>query len=138
MNWESATSSKRRLVDSHPGKWCKLLMVAVGRHSVRYDEIRSLYVDQLVSAWTEDATTEATTVSIDKKIDSFGQGDLEHATDILSTLWEIMNTDGDIKATPTALPTVSCAQFYLPRVIPECRLHLSRSSKALAPHSGLL
>ena len=80
---------------------------------VRYDEIRSLYVDQLVSAWTQDSTTEATTVSIDKKIDSFGQGDLEYATEIFSTLWEIVNKDGEIKAPSTTSPASRRVWFYL-------------------------
>jgi hypothetical protein len=46
----------------------------------------------------EDSTTETTRASVDKKIDSFVEGDLEHATEMLSALWEIANKDGDVKA----------------------------------------
>jgi len=45
----------------------------------------------------EDSTTEAVRISVDKKIDSFGEGDLEYATETLSALWEIVNKDGDIE-----------------------------------------
>jgi len=45
----------------------------------------------------EDSTTETTRVGVDKKIDNFVEGGLEHATEVLSALWEIVNKDGDIK-----------------------------------------
>ena len=73
----------------------------------RYDEIRSLYANQLASVWMEGSTTEATRTSVDKKIDEFFEGDLEHATEALSALWEIVNKDGDITAPSNALPAVS-------------------------------
>ena len=73
----------------------------------RYDEIRSLYIDQLASAWMEDSTTEATCVSVDKNIDSFVEGDLEHATEMLCALWEIAYKDGDIVAPSSASSAVS-------------------------------
>jgi len=53
------------------------------------------------------STTETTRVSFDRKIDSFANGELEHATEMLSTLWRIVNTDGEIKAPPNTSPTVS-------------------------------
>ena len=74
--------------------------------SSRYDEIRSLYTDQLAFTWVEDSTTEKTRASVDKMIDSFVEGDLEHATEILSALWEIANKDGDIKAPSNTSPAV--------------------------------
>ena len=73
----------------------------------RYDEIRSLYINQLAFTWMEDSKTETTRASVDNKIDSFFEGDLEHATEILSALWEIANKDGDIKAPSKASPAVS-------------------------------
>lgn len=51
--------------------------------------------------------------SVDEKIDSFAQGDLEHATEILSALWEVANKDGDITAPSNASPAVSLFRFYL-------------------------
>ena len=63
----------------------------------------------------ENSTTEATRLSVDEKIDSFSEGDLEHATEILSSLWEIANKDGDITVTPDSPPSnVSPFQFVLP------------------------
>ena len=73
----------------------------------RYDDLRNLYIEQLASVWMEDSTTETTRASVDKKIDSFVEGDLEHATDLLSALWEIVNKDGDIKAPSNTSPAVS-------------------------------
>ena len=55
----------------------------------------------------EDSTTEATRASVDKMIDSFVDGELEHATEMLSTLWDILTTDGDIKAPLKPLKFVS-------------------------------
>lgn len=48
---------------------------------------------------------------VEKKIKSFARGNLEHATDMLSALWEIANSDGDVKAPSGAAPAVS--QFFL-------------------------
>ena len=79
----------------------------------RYDDVRSLYVDQLAFIWMEDSTTETTRARVDKKIDSFVEGDLEHAAEMLSTLWEIVNKDGDIKAPANASSTVSPFRFSL-------------------------
>ena len=68
--------------------------------------MRSLYVNQLASAWMEDSTTETTRASFDGKIDSFFRGELEHATEMLSNLWEIVNKDGDIQAPSDTSPAV--------------------------------
>lgn len=72
----------------------------------RYDEIRSLYVEQLAYIWTE-AWTEATCMNIKKKISSFVRGDLEHAAETVSTLWKVINEDDDIKAPSSASSAVS-------------------------------
>ena len=55
----------------------------------------------------EDSTTEATRASVDKMIDSFGDGDLEHATEMLSALWDIVNEDNDIKVPSSGSTSVS-------------------------------
>jgi len=84
----------------------------------RYDEMRSLYINQLAFILMDDSTTEATLIGVDEKINSFYEGDLEHATEVLSALWEIMNKDGDIAApssTPSAvsrLPFTSSLSLY--------------------------
>ena len=77
----------------------------------RYTEIRDLYIDQLASAWMEDSTTEITRAGVNEKINSFVEGDLEHATEVLSALWESVSKDGDITAPSNSLPTVSSLRF---------------------------
>ena len=52
----------------------------------------------------EDSTTETTRAGVEGKIDSYVDGDLEHATEVLSALWEIVNRDGEIKA-PLSTPS---------------------------------
>ena len=83
----------------------KVGLLLTGR--CRYDEVRSLYVSQLASVWMEDSTMEETRASVDKMIDSFGDGDLEHATEMLSALWDIVNEDNDIKVPSSGSTSVS-------------------------------
>ena len=105
----------------------------------RYDDVRSLYVDQLAFTWLEDSTTETTRASVNKKIDSFVEGDLEHVTEMLSALWEIVNKDGDVKA-PTNTPSiVSLFRFRpLPHVVRERSLHVIRPHRPRVPLTGPL
>jgi len=70
----------------------------------------------------EDSTTEATRASVNRKVDSFVEGDLEYATEILSTLWEIAYQDRDLKAPANTLSTVGLFQFCL--LTRECSLHI--------------
>ena len=79
----------------------------------RHEEIRDLYIQQLASIWIEDSTTEATRASVEKKIDSFVEEGVEHATEMLSALWEIVNKEGDIKAPENTSSTVSQFWFHL-------------------------
>ena len=65
----------------------------------------------------EDSTTEVTRVSVDKKIDDFVEGDLDHATEILSALWEIVGKDGDITAPSNTSPAVSPLPLRLSKTI---------------------
>jgi len=68
----------------------------------------------------EDSTTEATRATVDKNIDSFVKGDLEHATEAVSALLEIANKTGDIVTPSKPSPAVSPFCFFLPRVIRAC------------------
>jgi len=102
----------------------------------RYDEIRGLYVDQLARVWMEDST-ETTNASINKRVDSFAEGDLEYAAETLSALWEIANQDGDVKALANTSQTVS--PFWLrllPCVAQKCSLDIARPRRQRAPHTG--
>ncbi|KAF9642664.1 hypothetical protein BDM02DRAFT_3192855 [Thelephora ganbajun] len=53
---------------------------------VTYDEIRSLYIEGLAFVWMEDLTTEMICASVDKKIDTFVEGNLEHVVEMVSAL----------------------------------------------------
>jgi hypothetical protein len=70
---------------------------------LRYIEIRRLCIDRLDSVWMEDSTTETTRASVDKKID----GDLGHAMEMLTALWEIANGCEVAKTPSSASPAVS-------------------------------
>lgn len=68
---------------------------------------------------------EATRTNVDKKIDEFVKGDLEHAAEILSALWEIMNKDGDTGVPSNTPPSVSSSRFcFLPSVTRKCLHHM--------------
>ena len=50
---------------------------------------------------------EATRTRVEEKIDSFVEGDLEHAAETLSAFWEVANKDGDVKAPSNTTTVVS-------------------------------
>ena len=105
----------------------------------RHDEIRNLYIQRLAYIWVEDSTTEATRASVEKKIDSFVEEGFEHATEMLSTLWEIVNKDGDIKAPENTSSAVRRLQLCLhPRLAQKCLFHISRPRRPRVPHTGIL
>lgn len=54
----------------------------------------------------EDSTTEATRTSVEKKVCSFVEGDLDHAMEILSTLWDIASKDEDIPTPNSGAPSI--------------------------------
>ena len=61
-------------------------------------------------------STEATRANIEKKIDSFVEGDLEHAAETVSGLWKIVNKDGEVKAplnTSSAVSPAGLAPFIV-------------------------
>ena len=78
----------------------------------RYEDIRNLYVNHLAYLWMEDSTSEATRISVEEKMDSFAEGDLEHAGEILSMLWDIVNVDEDAISQASGTSTVSPSRFY--------------------------
>ena len=73
----------------------------------RYNEIRNLYIQQLAFSWMEESTRQKTRTCVETKIRSFAHGDLEHATEMLSALWEIANNDVDVEASSSTEPIVS-------------------------------
>ena len=102
----------------------------------RYVEIRNLYVAQLAYLWVGD-TTEAIRKSVEKKIDSFSEGDLGHATEMISALWKVANKDGKVAA-PTSTPSAvsSFPVCLLPSTIQRRLLHISKPRWSRAPYIG--
>jgi len=85
----------------------------------------------------EDSTTEATRANVDKKIDSFVNGELKHAAVAVFALLEIANKTGDIAAPSNTSSAVSSFRFFLPN-IPPCLLHIIRSLRLQALPTGHL
>lgn len=108
-NCDIVEESFSRFASRSVGHIAKVNFVLTERR--RYDEIKSLYINQLASVWMEDSTTEATQASVEKKIDSFVEGDLEHATGMLSALWEVVNNDKNIGAPSNTSSVVSLSRF---------------------------
>ena len=59
----------------------------------------------------EDSTTETIRASVDKKIDKFVEGELRHAAEMLTALWDIANAGGDVEAPAETAFTVSHPRF---------------------------
>jgi len=95
----------------------------------RYDEIRSLYIDQLVSVWMNSSTAITTRINFNSNFDSFAKGELGHATEMLSTLWEVINRDEEIKTPLNTSPAVSLGLAFF-RAARECSLHRIRPRKS--------
>ena len=118
----------------------KLDDIPTERH--RYDEIRNLCMGQLTFVLTEDATMEATRARIDEEIDSFYQGNLEHAAEVLSALWEIVNRGGNTTGPPSVSPPQAVSRFRFRPLGALCGgcllLHVFRSLRPQAPPTGLL
>ena len=67
----------------------------------RYDEIRSEYVTQLLSAIVND-TNQTVSNKVSAIIDRHSRGDLEHVGDALSLLWRTANQQGGAVASSSA------------------------------------
>ena len=61
----------------------------------------------------EDSIAETIRANVGKKIDSFVEGDLEHAAELISALWEIADKEGDIKPASNPELAVSFSLFCL-------------------------
>ena len=60
----------------------------------------------------EDSTADATRASVEKKVCGFFEGDLGHAAEMLSALWDLASKDGDIMAPASGTSlTVGSFQF---------------------------
>ena len=68
---------------------------------------------------------EATHASVDRKVGSFAKGELDHATEMLSTLWGIITRGGEIKVPLNTSPPVGPGLAF-PSIARECSLHTVR------------
>ena len=59
----------------------------------------------------EDSTAEKIRAEFEKKVDSFVEGDLDHAAELLSAFWEVANKDEDVNVTRNPGPAVSLSRF---------------------------
>lgn len=59
------------------------------------------------------STAETTRANVKAKIDSFVEGDLEHASEVLSALLEIATKDENIVPPANTLPQVNSFHFCL-------------------------
>lgn len=70
-----------------------------------------MYVRQLAFNWIKKSTAEATRASVRLQIESFVDGDLEHASEVLSILLEMASSDEDIVAPVNIGADVSSFSF---------------------------
>jgi len=57
----------------------------------RYDEIRTLQINNLLSVWSSGSGEESKALhkNLDEKIDSYAAGDLKHAAGVVSSIWAL-------------------------------------------------
>lgn len=72
----------------------------------RYTEIKTAQVNHLLAIWLSGSGEEPETVreKLDEKIDSYAAGELEHAVDVISSIWKISNQDKPVPSDPTSHP----------------------------------
>ena len=63
--------------------------------------------------WMDEATTGTTRAGVEEKVCSFVEGELDHAMETLSALWEIASKDEDITIPAgRAKSTVNSFKFF--------------------------
>jgi len=89
----------------------------------RYQEVRTVQVIHLASVWFRGGEESAERLGerIDEKVDSYANGELDHAMEAMTFLWEL-SRKGDESSVPSpipvleATPPVSCSVCQLPLV----------------------
>lgn len=68
----------------------------------RYQEVRTAQVNYLASIWFrgDEEPAEGLGKRIDKKVDSYANGELDHAMEAMTLLWELSREDGDLPPIP--------------------------------------
>ena len=83
----------------------------------RYDEVRVIQVDHLASVrfGGNEETAKKLCDKIDEKVDAYASGDLPHAAEAVSLLWEVSKKSRHIVPVPQGANTsVSLAPQYPP------------------------
>lgn len=64
----------------------------------RYSEIRTMQVNHLLNIWLSGSEKHSKAVreGLEQKIDDYAAGELDHAVDAMSSIWEISNEEGTI------------------------------------------
>jgi len=120
---------------------CDIVEESFSKFAARYDEVRNIYIEQLAFVWMEDPTMEVIRASVDKKIDRFIEGELGHATEMLSALWDIANTEGEVEgpsnteSTPTSAQTPTLLASVKTALIESIRRGVFFDRKYWARHS---
>ena len=75
----------------------------------RYEEVRSIQVNHLVSLWfgEDKECVEGLGERIDEKVDSYANGELDHAMEAMTLLWELLRggeSSPPIPEAPTSSP----------------------------------
>jgi len=73
----------------------------------RYDEVRVTQVDHLASVRFDrnEETTKNLCDKINEKVDAYANGDLRHATEVVSLLWEVSKKRRHTPLVPRAAST---------------------------------
>ena len=76
----------------------------------RYDEVRTIQVNHLASVrlGVDEGNTKKLCDKIDKKVDAYASGDLGHAAEAMSLLWEISQKDRTTGPAARATNTSVC------------------------------
>ena len=78
-------------------------------------------------------TTETIRANFEKKIDSFVEGDLEHATEMLCALWKTANKDGNIGAPSTTQSNVRPFLFSPSPCCPRVLISVNQPAPVTSP-----
>lgn len=81
---------------------CEIVKETFCRFISQYDELKSIYSQQLAYTLAEHPS-EGFLTNMGGKIESFIKGDIGHATEVVSALWVVLNSDEVIK-TPNTPP----------------------------------
>jgi len=79
----------------------------------RYDDIRAVCGTRLVYALQNDTAEKTTWTRVCEIIDGHFKGDIEHATEALSSLWDALSQDGYVATPPDVKPPVRPFPTYL-------------------------